>query len=187
MTDPTAVPPTTGDAPTHARRGVRRSPAAVRRELGQLASGEAVSGLLLPPLLVWFARPKAGDLVVLLPAAGALGVALLVAAAFWWRRARGHVPLRWLRVTEATLLACGVVALAVLATLALGAVTGAGPDVGARTAAVAAGTAAFTVVEVVNYRWVQISARGWTAWARGRVVRPQLARELDRHARRRVR
>ena len=79
-----------------------------------------------------------------------------------------------------------MVALAVLATLTLGAVTDAGPDVGTRAAAVAAGTAAFTVVEVVNYRWVQVSALGWTAWARGRVVRPQLARELDRHARRPV-
>jgi len=165
-------------APTTAATRRRRGPGQVRAELRSLAAGEAVSAAVLPSLLVALAWPADPVLVPLLAASSALAAVLATAAAFWRLRARGHLTTRQARVVARTMACCAAVAAAALLGAALT------PRHGQPLPhLVAVGTAAFTLVEWVNYRWAQITARGWRAWFHGHVVRPHLARELDRAAR----
>lgn len=149
----------------------------MHRRLRTLAVLEGFNAVFLPAVLLTALgadRPLTAGIVA---AAGALAVSLVAGSLYWSRRTRGPVSLPWCRAVEGLLGAAGLLAVvaAVLCVVDLGA--------GLRLVPVAGlGVAAFTAAEIVNYRFVQISAGGWRWWIRGTVRRPHLAIDLRRAA-----
>lgn len=152
----------------------------MHRRIRSLAVVEGVNAVLLPAVvLTWLGTgppPGAGVLVALL----ALALSLVAGSMFWFRRARGRVPRGWSRTCAVLLAVAGLLALAGAAVCVVELLV-AEPGPGARTGPLTGlAVAAFAAAEIVNYRFVQISAGGWRLWRRGRTRRPHLAIELAR-------
>ncbi|WP_300009118.1 hypothetical protein [Pseudonocardia sp.] len=151
------------------------SRARLRKRLRSLAFVEGVNVVLLPAAVLTAVGSRGPLTTGVVAGAAAVSVALAAGSLFWFRRLRGRVSLRWCRVCEAGLAVAALLAAVATGLSALDLRTGAllVPIIGF-------GLALFAACEIVNYRFVQISAGGWLAWGGGRVRRPHLAIELRR-------
>lgn len=151
--------------------------ARLRRRLANLAKVELVNVVLFPGAVLYILRPWVPPFSPLvLAGAGCAALSLAVGTVVLWLRSKGHLPFR---SAYRLVRAFDVIGVLSVATFGL-AVASPGFGTAWPTAITAAGLALFGCAEVVNYRWVQISAGGWKALLRGRTVRPQLAREFGR-------
>ena len=147
-----------------------------QRRLRKIGWGELAASIILPICGLWTTWPWGDAWPVHILGAISLLIMLFSAALFWLMRAQHLLSGARLRIVSAAMVvsvAIAAVALVLAVMVPWQPWRGIAPIVGVAMPL-------FTVVEWVNYRWVQISAGGVKAAVRGNPIKPQLARMLDR-------
>ncbi len=147
-----------------------------QRRLNKLGWGELVASIVVPACGLWISWPWGDTWPVQVLGAASLAMMLVSAALFWLMRARQILSeARLGHVSTAMLVSVAVAGAALLLAVI-------SPWDASRPMALIVGLAIplFTILEWVNYRWVQISAGGLIAALRGKPIKPQLAKMLNR-------